>query len=114
MPKDEGEWNAAWASVTGVWASKWNDRAFLSCRKAGISHSDLCMSVLVQEIVKPGYAFVIHTVNPQTRDETEIYAELVKGLGETLVGSYPGRALSFVAPKANPEETRYISSAYTY
>jgi alpha-glucan,water dikinase len=59
-----------------VWASKWNERAYFSTRKAKIDHSDLCMAVLVQEIIQADYAFVIHTTNPSTEDETEIYAEV--------------------------------------
>jgi phosphoenolpyruvate synthase/pyruvate phosphate dikinase len=34
------------------------------------------MAVLVQEIIQADYAFVIHTTNPSTEDETEIYAEV--------------------------------------
>lgn len=36
---------------------------------------------------------------PSSGDSSEIYAEVVKGLGETLVGAYPGRAMSFVCKK---------------
>ena len=57
------------------------------------------MAVLIQGVVEAEYSYVIHTVNPVTRDRGEIYAELVLGLGETLVGSHPGRALSFSARK---------------
>ncbi len=59
-----------------VWGSKWNERAYFSTRKAKIDHSDLCMAVLVQEIICADYAFVIHTTNPSTADDTEIYAEV--------------------------------------
>lgn len=31
----------------------------------------------------------------------EIYAEVVLGLGEVLVGNFPGRALSFTCSKSN-------------
>ncbi|KAJ0532154.1 putative alpha-glucan, water dikinase [Helianthus annuus] len=58
------------------------------------------MAVLVQEIINVDYAFVIHTTNPSSGDPSEIYIyEVVQGLGETLVGAYPGRALSFIAKK---------------
>ncbi|MCI26355.1 alpha-glucan water dikinase, partial [Trifolium medium] len=57
------------------------------------------MSVLVQEVINADYAFVIHTTNPTSGDSSEIYTEVVKGLGETLVGAYPGRALSFICKK---------------
>ncbi|TYH96299.1 hypothetical protein ES332_A12G167800v1 [Gossypium tomentosum] len=102
-PGDEGEqrWEQAWTAITKVWASKWNERAYFSTRKAKLDHEYLCMAVLVQEIINADYAFVIHTTNPSSGDSSEIYAEVVKGLGETLVGAYPGRALSFVCKKSN-------------
>ncbi|PQQ00283.1 alpha-glucan water dikinase 2 isoform X2 [Prunus yedoensis var. nudiflora] len=65
-PGDDGDerWNHAWQAIKKVWASKWNERAFI-------------------------------------RDTSEIYTEIVKGLGETLVGAYPGRAMSFLTKKSN-------------
>ncbi|CAN6238024.1 unnamed protein product [Urochloa humidicola] len=100
-PGDEGEqrWEQAWMAIKKVWASKWNERAYYSTRKVKLDHGYLSMAVLVQEIVSADYAFVIHTINPSSGDHSEIYAEVVKGLGETLVGAYPGRALSFVCKK---------------
>ncbi|XP_077244216.1 pyruvate phosphate dikinase, PEP/pyruvate binding domain-containing protein [Tasmannia lanceolata] len=100
-PGDEGEqrWEQAWTAIKRVWASKWNERAYFSTRKVKLDHDYLCMAVLVQEIINADYAFVIHTTNPSSEDSTEIYAEVVKGLGETLVGAYPGRALSFICKK---------------
>lgn len=92
-------WPAAWAAITSVWASKWNARAVSACRKARLSHDDLSMAVLVQSVVPASYAFVLHTTNPVSNDATQLYGELVIGLGETLVGAYPGRALSFTANK---------------
>lgn len=102
-PGDEGEqrWNQAWVAIKKVWASKWNERAYFSTRKVKLDHNFLCMAVLVQEIINADYAFVIHTTNPSSGDSSEIYVEVVKGLGETLVGAYAGRALSFVCKKSN-------------
>ncbi|RAL51823.1 hypothetical protein DM860_010541 [Cuscuta australis] len=102
-PGDEGpeRWEQAWTAIKKVWASKWNERAYFSTRKVKLDHDSLCMAVLVQEIINADYAFVIHTTNPSSGDVSEIYAEVVKGLGETLVGAYPGRALSFVSKKNN-------------
>ncbi|XP_057722358.1 alpha-glucan water dikinase, chloroplastic-like isoform X3 [Arachis stenosperma] len=57
------------------------------------------MAVLVQEVINTDYAFVIHTTNPSSGDASEIYVEVVKGLGETLIGAYPRRALSFISKK---------------
>ncbi|PON44874.1 Pyruvate, phosphate dikinase [Parasponia andersonii] len=102
-PGDEGEqrWKQAWLAIKKVWASKWNERAYFSTRKIKLDHEYLCMAVLVQEIINADYAFVIHTTNPSSGDSSEIYAEVVKGLGETLVGAYPGRALSFICKKSD-------------
>ncbi|NP_001234405.2 glucan water dikinase isoform X1 [Solanum lycopersicum] len=100
-PGDEGpkRWEQAWMAIKKVWASKWNERAYFSTRKVKLDHDYLCMAVLVQEIINADYAFVIHTTNPSSGDDSEIYAEVVRGLGETLVGAYPGRALSFICKK---------------
>ncbi|KAJ4701488.1 Alpha-glucan water dikinase [Melia azedarach] len=102
-PGDESEerWNLAWRAIKKVWASKWNERAYLSCRKSNLNHNNLCMAVLIQEIICGDYAFVIHTKNPLSGDNSEIYTEIVKGLGETLVGAYPGRAMTFITKKNN-------------
>ncbi|XP_024957284.1 alpha-glucan water dikinase, chloroplastic isoform X5 [Citrus sinensis] len=109
-PGDEGEqrWEQAWMAIKKVWASKWNERAFFSTRRVKLDHEYLCMAVLVQEIINADYAFVIHTTNPSSGDSSEIYAEVVKGLGETLVGAYPGRALSFVCKKNDLKYPRVL------
>ena len=97
------DWERAWRCIRCVWASKWTDRAFLSRRRLGIPHDDLRMAVLIQEVAAADYAFVIHTANPLNGHRDELLAEVVLGLGETLVGNYPGRALSFVCGKAGGE-----------
>jgi alpha-glucan,water dikinase len=96
-------WEDAWTCIKGVWGSKWNERAHLSRRTRGIPHADLFMAVLIQEVVEADYSFVIHTVNPFTGKRDEIYAEVVPGLGETLVGNYPGKALSFTCRNGKDE-----------
>jgi alpha-glucan,water dikinase len=63
------------------------------------------MAVLIQQVVPADYAFVIHTVNPSNSNDNELFAEVVLGLGETLVGNYPGRALSFVWDKTAQKAT---------
>ncbi|XP_043699404.1 alpha-glucan water dikinase, chloroplastic-like isoform X2 [Telopea speciosissima] len=109
-PGDEGEhrWAQAWMAIKKVWASKWNERAFFSTRKAKLDHNSLCMAVLVQEIINADYAFVIHTTNPSSGDSSEIYAEVVKGLGESLVEAYPDRALSFSCKKSDLNSPRLL------
>lgn len=59
-----------------VWASKWNERAYLSCMKAKLNHEDIRMAVLIQEVIRGDYAFVIHTKNPLSGETSEIYAEV--------------------------------------
>jgi alpha-glucan,water dikinase len=96
--RDE-RWEDSWMCIKKVWASKWNERAYLSRTAYGISHEDLYMAVLIQRMVEADFSFVIHTVNPLTGNRDELYAEVVLGLGETLVGNYPGRALGFTCRK---------------
>ncbi|MGR3221252.1 MAG: phosphohistidine-like domain-containing protein [Candidatus Anammoxibacter sp.] len=92
-----------WTCVKRVWASKWNDRAYFSRRTNRIPHKGIFMAVLIQQVVNADYAFVIHTANPFSGDKNELYAEVVSGLGETLVSNYPGRALGFTTGKASLE-----------
>jgi alpha-glucan,water dikinase len=99
------DWEKTWNRIKQVWASKWNDRAYLSRARLGVPHESLFMAVLVQQVVPADYAFVIHTVNPSTGNKNELFAEVVLGLGETLVGNYPGRALSFVWDKTAQKAT---------
>jgi alpha-glucan,water dikinase len=107
------KWDDAWTCIKGVWASKWNDRAFFSRKARGIPHQDLFMAVLIQEVIEADYSFVVHTVNPVSGNWDEIYAEVVLGLGEALVGNYPGRALSFTSKKGvhDPHITTFPSKS---
>lgn len=89
-------------SLQGVWASKYNERALLSMKKVGLDFNDLRMAVLVQRVVPAEYAYVIHTHNPANGSADEIYAEVVRGLGEAIVsGMVPGSSLAFMAPKTD-------------
>jgi len=97
---EEEEWPDMWQCITEVWASQWNNRVVLAFAKAGVPHAKLRMSVLCQPLLPAKYAFVAHTANPLTEDPSEVYIEMVKGLGETLVGNYAGAALRATAAKA--------------
>ncbi|HEV2394241.1 MAG TPA: PEP/pyruvate-binding domain-containing protein [Verrucomicrobiae bacterium] len=99
------DWDTAWKRIKQVWASKWNERAFLSRQRVGLAHNALYMAVLIQEVVPANYAFVLHTVNPANGNRDELFGEVVLGLGETLVGNYPGRALSFVCGKPGGKQS---------
>ena len=96
----ENQINSALESIKAVWASKYNERAFISVSKIGVKLEEIRMAVLVQKIISADYAFVIHTKNPSNNDENELYAEVVTGMGETLVGKYEGQSLSFVYNKS--------------
>lgn len=88
------------SAVQAVWASKWTLRAFLSRQARRVEEDSLFMAVLLQKVVnKIEYAFVLHTADPLSGDKDTLFGEVVVGMGETLVGSYPGRALSFTASK---------------
>ncbi len=54
------------------------------------------MSILCQKIIPAEYSFVIHTKNPLTNNKNQLFAEVVYGMGETLVGAYEGQSFSFV------------------
>jgi alpha-glucan,water dikinase len=98
LPRPE-DLEGAWTCVKRVWASIWNRRAFLSRKARGMDHGSLQMAVLIQEVVNADYGFVLHTANPVSQSRDEVYAEVVLGLGETLVGNHPGNALRMVCPK---------------
>ena len=89
----------AFKSIKKVWASKFNERAYISCRKIGVKLDEISMAVLCQKIIEAEYAFVIHTKNPSNNDKNEIYCEVVYGMGESLVGAYEGQSFSFVYNK---------------
>ena len=102
----------AWDATKQVWASLFGLRPWVSLAKAGRSFYDLNMAVLVQELLPAKYAFVLHTKNPFTQDANEVYGEVVPGRGETLVGNYPGRALSFRAKRGQaPVVTSFLSKS---
>lgn len=87
---------ACWKAICGVWGSVFQLRPWLSLAKAEKEYCDLRMAVLIQELLPASYAFVLHSRNPMAPESaTEMYGEIVAGLGETLVGNCPGRALSW-------------------
>lgn len=102
------DFEKAWNAIKKVWASKFNERAFLSIKKIGAKLPQVYMAVLIQKIVKAQYAFVIHTTNPTNGDEDEVYAEACRGLGESLVSDKPGQALSFTVLKQDAAKQRKI------
>ena len=91
----------AFKAIKSVWASKFNERVYISTKKTGFGLKNIRMSVLCQKIIPAEYAYVIHTKNPTNNNSNEIFAEVVVGMGETLVGAYDGQSFSFVYNKKN-------------
>jgi len=94
-------------NIKGVWASKWNKRAFNARVKAGIPNEDLSVSVLIQPNIEAEHAFVTHTVNPLSKNKDEVFIEMVQGQGEGLVsGKIPGKGFRFIYNKKTGDVTR--------
>jgi alpha-glucan, water dikinase len=68
------------------------------------------MAVLIQKIVRAKYAFVIHTTNPTNGEDSEVYVEACRGLGESLVSDKPGQAFSFTTKKNDATGTGTVNS----
>ena len=93
------EFDLAFKAIKSVWASKFNERAYIATSKVGITLNDIRMAVLCQKIIPTEYAYVIHTKNPSTNNPDEVFAEVCLGMGEALVGAYEGQSLSFAYNK---------------
>ena len=93
----------AWKTIKMVWASKFNERAFLATKKIGVTLHSVYMAVLVQRVVPAEYAYVIHTSNPTNGEDNEVYVESCLGMGEALVSKMPGQAFSFTYDKATQQ-----------
>jgi alpha-glucan,water dikinase len=93
------EFDLAFKAIKSVWASKFNERAYIATSKVGITIKDIRMAVLCQKIIPAEYAYVIHTKNPSTNNANEVFAEVCLGMGEALVGAYEGQSLSFAYDK---------------
>lgn len=92
--------------IRKVWASIWNDRAVNDRRVHGIDQRAVLPAVLIQEMIVPEYAFVIHTLSPVSGNADEIILEVVQGFGETLVSGerkYAGLPYSFRLDKKTRE-----------
>lgn len=84
------DFDRAWKTIKMVWASKFNERAFLATKKIGVTLHSVFMAVLVQRVIPAEYAYVIHTSNPTNGDDDEVYVESCLGMGEALVSTMPG------------------------
>lgn len=104
-PEDVDDFSAIWDAICKVWASKWTDRAWLSRRARGEPDSSVFMSVLIQKIVPAQFSFTLKTAEPLTGAHGQMSGEVVIGLGEALVGNFPGRALTFTTQQGGRDVT---------
>jgi len=72
-------------SVRECWASLWNPQAIHYREKHGYSHTDVALSVVVQEMVAADAAGVMFTVNPINGEAREMIVTASYGLGEAVV-----------------------------
>ncbi|MFH1441634.1 MAG: sister chromatid cohesion protein PDS5, partial [Candidatus Omnitrophota bacterium] len=92
--------------IKKIWASVWNARAFFDRQANGIDHNAIFSAILIQEMIVPDYAFVIHTQNPNGVNRNELVIELVQGLGESLVSGteeFSGSPYRFIYNRSTGE-----------
>ena len=72
-------------AVKRCWGSLWTARAIGYRQRNGIAHSDVSLSVVVQEMVQSEASGVLFTANPLTGKRHETVIDATLGLGEALV-----------------------------
>ncbi|UZN23608.1 hypothetical protein GM182_07080 [bacterium 3DAC] len=72
-------------AVKICYASVWGDRVVDYREKRGISHNEVKMAVLVQEMVHPDISGVMFTANPISGRRNETVINVIKGIGELMV-----------------------------
>ena len=73
-------------AVTRCWASLWNPRAVAYRDEHGVSHDDVALAVVVQELVPADASGILFTADPVTGTRTETVINASWGLGEAVVG----------------------------
>jgi len=85
VPNVKGD-EALIEAIKTVWASVWNDDAFLARERAGIDHTQVAMAVLIQEAVPSESSGVMMTANPFNDGDTgATYISAKRGLGIRVV-----------------------------
>ncbi|MFF2032125.1 PEP/pyruvate-binding domain-containing protein [Arthrobacter sp. NPDC058192] len=72
-------------SVRRCWASLWTERAVAYRSANGISHRDVGLAVVVQNLVPAAAAGVLFTANPVTGTRTETVIDASAGPGQAVV-----------------------------
>ena len=73
-------------AVRRCWASLWNPRAVAYRDEHGVSHDDVALAVVVQELVPADASGILFTADPVTGSRTETVINASWGLGEAVVG----------------------------
>ncbi len=103
------------AAIRRVWASIWTRRATLSRIQASIPHEHIHMAVLIQTMVDPALSFVMHTLDPTSKDPKTAYVELAVGLGETLASAcQPGTPYRLRCNHTTGETTLINCASFSY
>lgn len=77
--------DAVLAAVRRCWASLWTDRAVAYRAANGISHGEVGLAVVIQQMVAAGMAGVLFTANPVTGTRTETVIDASPGAGQAVV-----------------------------
>lgn len=72
-------------AVRDCWGSLWTARAIGYRHRNVIAHSDVSLSVVVQQMVQSEVSGVLFTANPLTGNRNETVIDATLGLGEALV-----------------------------
>lgn len=72
-------------AVRRCWASLWTDRAVAYRTTNGISHCEVGLAVVVQQMVDAGTAGVLFTANPVTGTRTQTVIDASPGPGQAVV-----------------------------
>ncbi|MBN1756659.1 hypothetical protein JW877_10675 [bacterium] len=80
----EGE-DECFRAVKMVWASAWNEGAYLYRRRCGFDHHKLGMAVILQEQVKAETGGVIFTADPVLGYRSKMIIEVCQGTPEKVV-----------------------------
>lgn len=101
-------------AIAEVWRSIATERAWKSREYHRLPHASALMGILVQELITPKYAFVVHTQSPFGVSE-EAYIEMTYGLGETLAsGDQRGSPYRLTYNKSTRVLTTLALASYSF
>jgi len=72
-------------AIKRCWASLWTARAIGYRARSGITHEEVSLAVVVQELVLADAAGILFTANPLTDERDKVMINATWGLGEAIV-----------------------------